>query len=144
MNNNVSFWFLASLFFLLLEMGSPGLFYFLSFFFGSLAAGVVSFVYDSWMVQGALFFAVSAFSFLILKTWVKKHSRHARKTNVQALVGKRGTVTKIIAPPQPVQVQVGGETWSARSTLGIIKEGAVVEVLSTTGAYLVVSEIKNS
>ncbi len=137
------FCFLTALFFLVLEMGSPGLFYFLSFFFGALAAAAASLVNTSLILLAGIFSGVSSFSFFILKYWVKKQSRHVRKTNVAALIGKRGIVMQTISATKPGAVKVGGEVWSARCHQGVIKEGAAVEVQQITGAYLVVVEVKN-
>src|SRR5579872_5461954 len=92
------FWFTAALLFLLLEMGSPGLFYFLSFFFGSLAAAGISYVTPAWQTQAISFLTISALAFALLKTWVKKQSHHAKITNAQALIGKHGLVIKAITP----------------------------------------------
>lgn len=144
--NQMVFWFLLALFCLLFEMGSPGLFFFLSFFFGALVAGGFSFVTTMWLWQ-ALSFLISSFvAFLILHRWVKKKvdALDPRvQTNVYAMRSKRGRVIQHIFPDKMGIVKVDGERWSARSLHGTaIKEDTEVIVVRIKGAHLVVEEVK--
>src|SRR3990170_205624 len=106
MENIVFFWLIASLLFLILEMGSPGLFYFLSFFFGSLIGASTTFYFDSFYLQSLLFLIGSVVSFIILryamrKRWLQPEKEHP--TNVYALHGKVGIVLRKITAKEPGQ-----------------------------------------
>ncbi|HZW61628.1 MAG TPA: NfeD family protein [Candidatus Babeliales bacterium] len=134
-------WLIFALFFLLLEMGSPGLFYFLSFFFGGVIAALLSVWVTDPLAQVLAFFSGSIASFAMLWFWVKKEHTISTKTNVYALQGKKGIVLKEIAKNNIGTVKVGGEVWSAKSVHAQdIRSGAVVEIVRVQGAHLVVVE----
>jgi membrane protein implicated in regulation of membrane protease activity len=137
-------WLILALFFLLLEMGSPGLFYFLSFFFGGMiASGLSIWVVDP-LAQVIAFFVGSIVAFVALWFWVKKEHTVTTKTNVYALQGKKGTVLKEIPRNNVGLVKVGGETWSAKAVNGhLIKAGTTVEVVRVQGAHLFVIEVSH-
>lgn len=141
-SNYLFFWLIVSIFFLLLEMGSPGLFFFLSFFFGALMAAGSTFFVDSTVWQSVVFLIGSALSFLVLHFWVKKRfskEKHHEHTNVSALKGKRATVLKTIQAHGVGSVKVGGEIWSAKSLdHQEIAVGVLVEVIDIKGVHLIV------
>jgi len=143
MTNITFFWLIVSLFFLLFEMGHPGLFFFLSFSSGALLSFIASFFSNSLPMQSALFLVGTVVSFFVLRRWVKKtkYLPH-QKTNVYALHGKRGMVIRKIVPPESGQVNVSGEVWSARSINDVaIDADQQIEVISVSGSHLVVKEI---
>jgi membrane protein implicated in regulation of membrane protease activity len=139
------FWLTLAICFLIVELSSPGLFFFLSFFFGSLAAvGAVLAGYDG-TVQIALFLAGSAFAMIGIKWWAKKHHRqsHGHASNIYALQGKVGVVTKLITPEQVGQVKVGGEIWSARGHEAVtLPVGAQVTVVRVQGVHVIVKAME--
>jgi membrane protein implicated in regulation of membrane protease activity len=133
-------WFALSLLFLLLELGNPGLFFFLSFFFGAVAAGLLTLAHVSLAAQALSFLGVSSIAFICLKMWIKKEDTHTPKTNVYALQGKRGIVMQEIPVAGVGAVKVGGEIWSAKAQHNeLIKIGAFVEVAHVQGAHLIVT-----
>lgn len=139
------FWLVISLLCLIMEMGSPGLFYFLSFFFGAVVAALVSVYVDSWIIQSMIFLIGTTFALVALKYWIKssKQTHKAPLTNVYALQGKHGIVLVDIAPGHPGQIKVQGEVWSALAADDMtIKAGTFVQVVAIGGAYLTVTEIK--
>jgi len=142
MENLLFIWLLIAMFFLLLEMGVPGLFFFLSFFFGALITAFSTFFTDSLAAQAVIFLIASGISFLVLHFWVKKKIGIARKesaTNIYALEGKRAKVIKPILPVGVGQVKIFGEIWSARSHTGeAISENEIVEIVNVKGSHLVV------
>lgn len=138
-------WLIFALFFLLLEMGSPGLFYFLSFFFGGVIAALLSIWISDLNVQVIAFFLGSIVSFALLWFWVKKEHTVTTKTNVYALQGKKGVVLKEITKNNVGTVKVGGEIWSAKSIHAQdIKVGAIVEIVRVQGAHLMVAEANHT
>jgi membrane protein implicated in regulation of membrane protease activity len=140
----IFFWFGVSLFFLLLEMGSPGLFFFLSFFLGALVSGCVALIVTpSLIIQGVVFLGSSLAAFFVLHYWVKKGVRETavHKTNIFTLQGKHGLIIKEIRADEVGLVKVGGETWSARSVHNQpIKIGTKVTVVQVRGAHLIVRD----
>jgi len=146
LTNQIIAWLLVAFFCLLFEMGSPGLFFFLSFFFGALMAAAATFVTTSWLTQSVVFTAGTACSFLLLHYWVKRRSKlfdtHTH-TNIYAMRNKKGRVTKEVGPNKMGRVKIEGETWSARPLKGqIIEVGKMVEVVQVKGAHVVVQEVK--
>lgn len=136
-------WLITALCFLLFEMGNPGLFFFLSFFFGALSAFLISLCHIDMQPQYVAFFVASIVSFVILKLWVKRTRRQAKNTNASALIGKQGLVIKEISATEPGLVKIGGEIWSAKSKNNeAIPIDSWVEITHVRGAHVIV--IKNS
>ena len=67
------------------------------------------------------------------------------KTNVHALAGRKGVVTKAVSTDGPTgQVRIGGNYWSARPYFDdapAIPEGARVEVLKVEGVTAIVMPV---
>lgn len=142
----VFIWSVIALAFLLLELGNPGLFFFLSFSCGAGFSAAFSMLQPepSLVTQIITFFAGSTLAFIALSRWVKKTSAHSPKTNVYALQGKRGTVITSITPTESGSVKIGGETWSARAAHEheTIALGAQVEIVTVRGVHLIVKEVQ--
>src|SRR5205085_12335540 len=107
----IYFWLVVAIFFLLLEMGSPGLFFFLSFFFGGLVAAIATWWIPSVIGQIVLFFIGTIVALALLRycvvPLVGKDRPHER-TNVYALLGKRGFVITNIGEKQSGMVKING------------------------------------
>lgn len=144
-SNLVFFWLVIAVLFLFMEMGSPGLFFFLSFFFGALVAAFSTFFTSSIIVQGFIFLGSSVIAFAVLRLWVKKKVLKAKEhelTNIYALKGKRAKVIKSIVSPESGKVKVYGEIWSARTLEnGAIEQGVYVEIVDIRGSHLIVKKI---
>jgi len=143
--NLLFFWLVVAVFFLLMEMGSPGLFFFLSFFFGALMCAFSALFTNSIVTQSIIFLVGSFVSFVVLHFWVKKKAHKSKEhelTNIYALKGKRAKVLKSIVPPESGKVKVYAEVWSARS-IGHepIEEGQYVEIIDVKGSHLIVKII---
>ncbi len=144
--NKMIIWLLVALFCLFFEMGSPGLFFFLSFFFGAIIAAVSTVLFKTWLLQSTVFVIGTCFSFIMLRQWVKRGSKtvdtHAQ-TNMYAMRSKRGMVLKKITAEKMGKVKVEGEIWSARSLKGeTIEQGVMVVVVRIKGAHVIVEETK--
>lgn len=142
---NLYAWLVAALVFLILEMGHPGLFFWLSFSIGSfVAAGLTWYGYSWYLVLGS-FLVLSFVAIGLLKYFVGsliKHNGAHHLTNTDALIGQIGTVTVAITGEQPGRVRVGSEVWMARAAhVGSIKEGARVTVVAVRGSHVVVKSI---
>ena len=144
-DNMAYFWVVIALFFLVLEMGSPGLFFFLSFFCGGLGAAGSTFFFESITMQTVVFFVTTVCSLAMLRYYIMPHlgkDRPHERTNVYALQGKRGFVLHAITSQTPGLVRVNGEKWAARSLHGeSIEHGAQVEIVDMRGAHVIVKAV---
>ncbi len=137
------FWLIIAFFCLMVEIGSPGLLFFLSFFVGALAAAGASLVFSSLVVQGAVFLGCTIVALYVLKQWIaqKMFKDHPYgRTNVFALQGKHGMIIKDVMADKSGEVKINGEIWTARADDNI-KKGEAVEVISVRGAHVVVKKL---
>jgi len=132
--------FLAAVFF---ELLSPGFFFFLSFACGCIAAACANFFSLSMSIQLSVFAIASLISLIFLRKFVSqslKGTTHA--TNVDALIGKRGTVLEDIVPNHGGYAKINGEIWLSKSINNeFIKSGDVVEVLGVKGSHVIVKKL---
>ena len=142
MTTYIFFWLVIALLFLLFELGSPGLFYFLSFAGGAAIASIAAALCYPLMVQAMTFIGASIAIIFILKKWVKKHASYNHyHSNVFALQGKQGIVIQPAQQHQFGQVQLNGELWAFRPHQSqVITEGDVVTVLDVRGAHVIVTK----
>ncbi len=129
------YWLIASGLFFIAEIITIG---FLIFWLGigALIAMVVSFFTDNLIIQTTVFVISSAILICATRPLVNKFSKNQKtiKTNVDAIIGKVGIVTKKIDSINSTgQVKVEGETWSAMS-----EKNENIEV----GTQIYVSDIK--
>lgn len=142
LNDLFFYWIIVAFLFLIFEIGHPGLFFFLSFSLGAVAAALVSLASNSATLQSSIFLGGTVVALIILRTWVAKQGavpRTSHRTNIDALQGKRGIATSLINPLIIGSVKIGGEVWSAKS-VDEIEKGDVVEVVSIHGAHVVVKK----
>jgi membrane protein implicated in regulation of membrane protease activity len=143
-STNVCFWLVIAIFFLIMEMGSPGLFFFISFFFGGLVAAVMSFFTPSISIQTVCFLSGTGVASLVLRYWIVPmigKDRHHERTNVYALKGKQGFVVKGISFEHPGLVRINGEIWVAKIARdGSVVKGDLIEVVEVRGAHVIVKK----
>lgn len=142
-------WLLVAIALLFFELGTPGLFFFVSFAVGALAASGSAFLGYSLIVQCVAGLSVSVGTFALLRVYLRRAkmsevSFRTSHTNIDALLGGSGVVIREIKPYQGGRVKVGGETWRARS-LGDkrIENGASVEILRIEGNTIIVKQINS-
>lgn len=138
------FWLILSIFLLFFELGTPGLFFFLSFSFGAIFAALISLFYESIYIQSLVFVGGTIISLLLLKSWTKYKSKHHKVhlTNIYALYGKKGIVEEKISKNSVGQIKVSGQIWSAKSIDDSeIIEGSQVEVIDIRGVTLFVRKV---
>ena len=104
------------------------------------AGGVVGLAFSSYQV-GLVSAGVLAFAYLaFFRSWLKSRLTVGHHpTNVDAVVGKTGVVTKRIAPREAGQVKLGDEVWRAelaRTDYAARDAGAIVTVESVEGVTL--------
>lgn len=136
-------WLIVAFLFLILEISSPGLLFFLSFFIGAFCTALAALLSLSMTIQLIIFLCVSILSCFLLPLWLRKRvQERTHATNVQAIIGKRGIVIKAIGVNHTGQIKVQGEIWSALSVNNEeIEEGTMVEVVNIRGVHLFVKKI---
>lgn len=112
------------------------------FAIGSLAALIVESAGGGLGVQFLVFVAVSAGLLLLLRPITRKYfTPKLTKTNLDAVIGSTGLVTKAINNDlSQGQVKLGAMEWSARSTTGEeLSEGTKIRVDKIEGVKVFVS-----
>ena len=137
------FWLILAIVFLFIEIGTPGLFFFIAFAIGCGFASILAFTGFSFVVQCVFGLTVSILSFFILRHYFSVKTKGGEiETNVDALVGQKGIVIKTINPHEIGQVKVGGESWSAQNVDDhVLQKGMVVSVVRVKGNRLVVKSL---
>jgi len=104
--------------------------------------GLVSWLFHSWwltlIVTGVICIAYVALGRRYVHRWtaVKK-----ARTNIDAIIGRRGIVLQSIARNVDGLVKIRNEQWRARAEEDI-KQGEEIVVTSVTGVTLIVEKIK--
>lgn len=132
-------WLIAALLLLILEAGTPGLFFFISLAAGAVCAAPCAFLNFSFFTQAIVWGISSLASLIILRAFVKKKHEQVIKTNIDALIGQEATVINTIEPHHVGNVKVKGEHWPAIAQQGVIlHQGTIVTVVDVQGNKLVV------
>lgn len=138
----VYFWLVLAIFFLLIELSSPGLFFFISFCIGSCFAALACLFNLSLGLQIISAIITSIISFFIFRYYLKNFfdkNKNYAKSNVDALVGQKGIVTQVIDPNKPGLVNVNGEIWSGQTEEhNILQVGTIVKVIGVKGNRVIV------
>lgn len=134
----IAAWIVAGCSFILAELSSPGLFFFISFALGCFAAAGTSAVHPAFEVQATVALIVCLISFLVMSKFLrgKEDSSHA-PTNFDALIHQNAVVTEAITPDAPGRVKVRGEEWVAEAA-GTYPVGTHVRISAVRGNRLVI------
>ncbi len=146
MNSEATFWLVAMVIFLILEMATISL---VSIWFvgGSLAAFLVSFAVRKPWVEVLVFLGVSLALLFLIRPLARKFSVKKKdqiRSGAQALVGKRAVVTEQIDNLHATgSVQVNGQYWSAKclDDEEKIEKDSVVIIREVDGVRLVVEKL---
>lgn len=135
-------WMMIGIGFVIIEIFDPA-FFFISLGIGAILTGLFSMfplVGDSIPLQILIFAILSFISFLFMRKLGKKIlTNTGGETNVYALKGKTGIVTKEIPREGKGFVKVGGEEWSAvEEDQQEVELGAKVVVQGIDGNKLIV------
>lgn len=137
-------WLILAGVFLICEVLTTG---FLIFWLapGSLIAMIVSLFTDNIIIQTTVFLISSVILILATKPLIKKFANiETVKTNAQAIIGKKGLVTKDISSINASgQVKVNGEIWSATGINDMdIPKNTKVEIVEIKGVKVIVTPVK--
>ncbi|MDD3051818.1 MAG: NfeD family protein [Candidatus Cloacimonetes bacterium] len=126
----------------IIEIFTPG-FLFLSFGAGAILTGILVYIFEALPIymQMIAFAAITAILFFNLRRLTKKiYNKNESSTNVEALIGKIGIVTKTVPSDGRGYVKIEGETWSAVSNdVKEIAEGTKVHIVNIEGNKVIVS-----
>lgn len=131
---------------LVLELSSPGYFFFLSFSAGGLAAAGAAWYEVALPLQALIFLGVSAGTFFLLRYYVARNEQKGGiKTNMDALHGKKGVVLEDISSLSKGWIKVDGEKWAALPYDQMpIEKGSVVKIVGSAGSHLTVKKLENN
>ena len=136
-------WFFIACFFIFLEVGHPGLFYFLSFSIGSMAAFAASWLEYSIFIQGALFLFISIVSIFLLLFFLKRIDLDlpSERSNIFRLVGKEVVVISVQSEKKGIG-RVGQEEWTVILDDGDLVKGMRAVVKAVQGCHLSIKPVK--
>lgn len=137
-------WITLGIIFVIIEIFDPA-FFFIALGIGAIATGLLSLLpllNTNVPLQIVIFALLSFITFLFTRKLAKKvNRRETDETNVYALKGQVGRVTKQIPVDGKGYVKVGSEEWSAISQDGsAIELDETVKVLDIEGNKLIVEK----
>lgn len=138
-------WLILAIILVIAEILTPSEFHALYFAIGCIIAGVVDFLGFGLLLQ-ILFFAISITVLLFVFHKIAKKTLYRSdeeiETNIHALKGKKGIVTKKIDRLHFTgRVKIGGESWKAQPyDERTIQEGSTVQVMGVEGNKVIVKK----
>ena len=141
MPNIVWLWLAAFVIFLILELLTPSMI-FAGFSIAALISGIFAyFLPDAYYWQIGIFIIASIILLPLTRNFVKRiTTEEPSKSNIDALIGKVGRVTKAIDPDLGGQILFEGETWRATSSVPIAVNEKV-KILSISGTKVLVEKL---
>ena len=138
-------WMILGIGFIIVEIFDPA-FFFISFGIGAILTSLLSmlpFIGNSIPLQILSFAILSFISFLFMRKLGKKVLSHpGSETNVFALKGKQGFVTKEIPLDGKGYVKIGGEEWVAvEENQQAVELDAKVTIVGIEGNKVIVQKI---
>ncbi|MBN1822886.1 MAG: NfeD family protein [Endomicrobiales bacterium] len=128
-----SFWVIASVVLLIVEIITPGAFFFACLGIGAAATALVSVFKLGIFIEVLTFCAASILSIYMIRPIAKRFFVvSSQKSNVDALIGEKVQVTEKIDPPNHGFVKVQGELWRAESDAKH-EQGEMVEITAVEG-----------
>lgn len=138
------YWLIAAIILVIVEIATAG-FGVICFAIGAALAALGAYCGLTTIWQLAIFAVVSMLAFIFVRPvvlrFLEKRSKEV-KTNVDALIGRKGVVSETIDPVAHTgRVAVDGDDWKAVSENGtVIEKGAEVEILSRDSLIVTVKE----
>ncbi|MCB5250909.1 MAG: NfeD family protein [Candidatus Cloacimonetes bacterium] len=124
----------------IIEIFTPGFFFF-SFGTAAILTGLIAYFTNNLLLQLVIYAIATFISFLLMKKFAKTIIKpDTEQSNVFALIGKQGIVTKTIPRSGRGYVKIESEEWSAVFDLDIdkIEEGTLVVVQEIEGNKAIV------
>lgn len=145
-DNLALLWFSLIFFFLFLEMGHPGLLYFLSFSCGALCSCIATFYGACVTSQLLVFITGTCGALLILYTLVQQKKNQLQapfyRSNLDALIGKKAMIFVSPHDDKIWQVLIHGQVWQARHIHEkTLYQGQQVIIIDVQGCHVRVDSI---
>lgn len=139
MNNLFYFWLIISVIFFVIEILTPGVFFFSCLGIGALLAMIISLFWSYFILQGIVFAISSVLVIYFLRPILTKYFvKQDIKSNVDSLIGQEGVVVEEIKGKiKSGLVKVNNELWRAISEKEIKKDEIIV-VVKVDGSHLIV------
>lgn len=147
MYNSTLVWFSLIFFFLFLEMGHPGLLYFISFSCGALCSFVAT-LYGACVPSQLIVFIAGTCGALLavhclVSTKKDQLQTPSHRSNLDALIGKKIIIIQSEHDSNVLQARVAGQLWLVRSMHDeLLVSGQQVVIVSVQGCHLRVDRIK--
>ncbi|MFA7057693.1 MAG: NfeD family protein [Candidatus Cloacimonadales bacterium] len=134
-------WLIIGIISIIIEIFDPAVF-FISFGIAGITTSLISTTGLPFWLQALIFGIISFVVFLFMRRVYERLLRNGKvETNVYALIGKTGIVTKTIPQDGRGEVKMGGEYWVAISQENIqIIQDEKIEVLAIDGNKLIVQK----
>lgn len=133
-------WAIAGIILLIVEIVTPGLFFFALLSVASFIAAVVAYFNPPSWVPMLSFFIASIVLIISTRPLLRKLITQERiPSNVDELIGKEALVKMRISPHEAGVIKVGGEEWKAEATEPI-EEGSVVTIMKVEGTRTTVKK----
>lgn len=137
------YWAILALLFVVVEVFTVS-FAFLSFAFGAIGAAIASGIGMSIEMQLLVFSVLTVLSFVFVRPLALRMTQKSEaelKTNVHAMVGRRGVVEDDFTELGG-RVLIDGDNWKAVTEGGsLLKKGDVVEVLEINSIIITVKKV---
>lgn len=142
-------WFSACFLFLFLEMGHPGLFYFVSFSFGAFCSYGATFYTCNVSYQLAIFLAATSCALLVVYLLTNKQENHlaspSHRSNNDALIGQKVTIYQSSQDEQVWLAKIYGQVWVVKNIgKDTFVAGQDVIIRDVQGCHLRVSTISTT
>ncbi len=136
-------WIIAGVICVIIEIFTPG-FFFMSIGVSAILTGIFALAVSNAYFQMLFFVVVSFLIFVNMRKLSKKlFKTKEQPTNVYALIGKTGIVTKDITKTSKGYVKINGEIWSAISEDETdIIAGSQIVVKKIEGNKVIVKQIE--
>ncbi|MGI6719028.1 MAG: NfeD family protein [Bacteroidales bacterium] len=141
----VYFWLIAAIILVIVEILTEG-FGSICFAIGAGVSALASYLGANFTWQIIIFLAVSLLTFIFFRPFMlrflDKRSKHV-KTNVDALIGRKGIVSERIDMEKHTgRVSIDGDDWKAVSADGsVIERGVTVEIVKLDSIILTVKQL---
>ena len=146
-NNMQLLWFSLCFLFLFLEMGHPGLLYFISFSFGALCSCVAIFYGAGVSAQLAIFLGGTSGALLCVYFFVRAKenqlSSPSHRSNLDALIGQKVVVYQSSHEEQVWLAKISGQVWVVKAVHNeLLVAGQQVIIVDVQGCHLRVDKIR--
>jgi len=133
------FWFLLSLFFIILELSSPGLFFFLALSLGAIITMLMQLFEIITVNEFILFFVSSAIMFVLLQCTIKYMQKKNSTSYISSMQDVIGTITEItqLTSPSTGYVNLDGVDWAIKVHHAVtLHVGMKIKIIGIKGCHL--------